>query len=124
MVASSAPLDQYIVEHPDYFFGSSPEEAHINADNLEILFEPLEMCGVRIADSRWRAVWKARHGQAMQFLADDLHLLHHSGDCWHWVSDSYPADTVSLRAITSDNFLVVDIAVITRSSVKWISLRH
>jgi len=30
LVASSAPLDQFIVEHPDYFFGSSPEHAHIN----------------------------------------------------------------------------------------------
>lgn len=44
-----------------------------------------------------------------RFLAEDLHVLHHSGDCWHWVSDSYPADTVSLRAVTSDNFLIVDI---------------
>jgi DEAD/DEAH box helicase domain-containing protein len=31
MIASSAPLDQYIVEHPDYFFSSPPEGAHINA---------------------------------------------------------------------------------------------
>jgi len=31
--ASSAPLDQYIVEHPDYFFGLSPEHAYINPDN-------------------------------------------------------------------------------------------
>jgi DEAD/DEAH box helicase domain-containing protein len=37
LVASSAPLDQYIVEHPDYFFGRSPEHAYINPDNLEIL---------------------------------------------------------------------------------------
>jgi DEAD/DEAH box helicase domain-containing protein len=44
-----------------------------------------------------------------RFLCDDLKLLHHSGDCWHWVNDSYPADTVSLRAVTSDNFLVIDI---------------
>jgi len=42
LVASSAPLDQYIVEHPDYFFGSSPEEAHINADNLEIFLSHLK----------------------------------------------------------------------------------
>src|SRR6184192_3518529 len=28
-VASSAPLDQFIVQHPEYFFGSSPEHAHI-----------------------------------------------------------------------------------------------
>src|SRR5271167_1897897 len=29
--------------------------------------------------------------------------------CWHWTSDTYPADAVSLRAVSSDNFVVVDI---------------
>ena len=42
LVASSAPLDQYIVEHPEYFFESSPEHAHINPDNLEILLNHLK----------------------------------------------------------------------------------
>ena len=42
LVASSAPLDQYIVEHPDYFFGRSPEHAYINPDNLEILLAHLK----------------------------------------------------------------------------------
>jgi DEAD/DEAH box helicase domain-containing protein len=41
-VASSAPLDQFIVQHPDYFFGSSPEHAHIQPDNLEILLNHLK----------------------------------------------------------------------------------
>jgi DEAD/DEAH box helicase domain-containing protein len=27
---------------------------------------------------------------------------------WHWTSESYPADAVSLRSISSDNFIVVD----------------
>src|SRR5579872_4270317 len=42
MVASSAPLDQYVVEHPEYFFDRSPEHAHINADNLEILISHMK----------------------------------------------------------------------------------
>ena len=42
LVASSAPLDQYIVEHPEYFFDRSPEHAHINPDNLEILLNHLK----------------------------------------------------------------------------------
>jgi DEAD/DEAH box helicase domain-containing protein len=41
-VASSAPLDQFIVQHPDYFFGSSPEHAQIRPDNLEILVNHLK----------------------------------------------------------------------------------
>ena len=36
-------------------------------------------------------------------------MLHHSGGAWHWTSDTYPADAVSLRSVSSDNFVVVDI---------------
>ena len=35
-------------------------------------------------------------------------VLHHAGNSWHWTSESYPADAVSLRTVTSDNFVVVD----------------
>src|SRR5207248_88232 len=42
LVASSAPLDQYIIEHPEYFFERPPEHAHINPDNLEILINHLK----------------------------------------------------------------------------------
>jgi DEAD/DEAH box helicase domain-containing protein len=42
LVASSAPLDQFIVQHPDYFFGRSPEHAYMQPDNLEILVNHLK----------------------------------------------------------------------------------
>ena len=109
LVASSAPLDQYIVEHPDYFFGSSPEEAHINADNLEILLSHLKCAAFELPLRDGEQFGGLDLPKLCKFLSEDLHLLHHSGDCWHWVSDSYPADSVSLRAVSSDNFVVVDI---------------
>ena len=37
MVASSAPIDQFVVRHPSYFFDASPEHALVNPDNLHIL---------------------------------------------------------------------------------------
>lgn len=107
LVATSAPLDQYIVEHPDYFFAASPEEAHINADNLEIFPNHLKCAAFELPIRDDEQFGKQNVSKLCRFLAEDLELLHHSGDCW--VSDSYPADSVSLRAITSDNFLVVDI---------------
>jgi DEAD/DEAH box helicase domain-containing protein len=109
LVASSAPLDQYIIEHPDYFFGSSPEEAHINPDNIEILLSHLKCAAFELPIRDGETFGAAETDKLCRFLSDDLHLLHRSGDCWHWVNDSYPADTVSLRAVTSDNFLVVDV---------------
>src|SRR5215210_3292388 len=39
LVASSAPLDQFIVRHPAYFFDRSPERALIDPDNLHILVD-------------------------------------------------------------------------------------
>src|SRR5947209_5989224 len=42
LVASSSPLDQFIVRHPDYFFGNTPEHAFIQPDNLEILINHLK----------------------------------------------------------------------------------
>src|SRR5207244_12614384 len=35
-------------------------------------------------------------------------FIHRAGNKWHWTSDSYPADSVSLRSISSDNFVVVE----------------
>src|SRR3954451_7871559 len=39
MVASSAPLDQFIVRNPSYFFEASPERALIDPDNLHVLVD-------------------------------------------------------------------------------------
>ena len=108
LVASSAPLDQYIIEHPEYFFERPPEHARINPDNLEILLNHLK-CAVFELPLREGETFGARGiGEMCQFLAD-LKLLHHSGGAWHWTSDTYPADAISLRSISSDNFVVVDI---------------
>ena len=110
LVASSAPLDQYIVEHPDYFFGRSPEEAHINPDNLDIFLSHLKCAVFELPLKDGERFGNHDLNRTCQFLSEDLQLIPTTpGDCWHWVSDSYPADTVSLRAVTSDNFLVVDV---------------
>src|ERR1022692_1788019 len=109
MVASSAPLDQYIVEHPEYFFDRSPEHAHINADNLEILISHLKCSAFELPIRDGEKFGPHDPSEICRFLAEEAGLLHHSAGCWHWTSDTYPADAVSLRAVSSDNFVVVDI---------------
>ncbi len=109
LVASSAPLDQYVVEHPEYFFDRSPEHAHINADNLEILISHLKCAAFELPIHDGEKFGSHETGELCRFLGEEAGLLHHSAGCWHWTSDTYPADTVSLRAVSSDNFVVVDI---------------
>jgi DEAD/DEAH box helicase domain-containing protein len=109
LVASSAPLDQYIVEHPDYFFGRSPEHAFLNADNLEILLSHLKCAAFELPLRDGEKFGPHDPAELCRFL-EEAGFLHHSGGAWHWTSESYPADAVSLRAVTSDNFVVVDIS--------------
>ena len=77
-MASSAPLDQYIVEHPDYFFERSPEHAYINPDNLEILLAHLKCAAFELPIQDGEKFGKHDTGEMCQFLAD-LKLLYHSG---------------------------------------------
>ncbi|MGB9610014.1 MAG: DEAD/DEAH box helicase [Bryobacteraceae bacterium] len=108
MIASSAPLDQYIVEHPEFFFGSSPEHAHVNPDNLEILISHLKCAAFELPIRDGERFGPHETGELCQYLAE-LGVVHHSAGAWHWVADSYPADAISLRSVTSDNFVVIDI---------------
>ena len=107
LVASSAPLDQYIVEHPDYFFDASPEHAQVNADNVEILISHLKCAAFELPIQDGETFGPHSTEEPCKFL-EEIGVLHHAGDSWHWTSESYPANAVSLRTVTSDNFVVVD----------------
>ncbi len=107
LVASSAPLDQFIVNNPEYFFGGIPEKALINPDNLTILISHLECASFELPFKDGETFGRAEIGELLKFLEEEK-LVHHSKDTWYWTSDAYPADGVSLRSISSDNFVVVD----------------
>jgi len=108
MVASSAPIDQYIIEHPEYFFDRSPEHAYINPDNLEIALNHLRCAAFELPIREGEQFGPHQVTELCAFL-EESGFLHKSGDAWYWTSDTYPADAVSLRAVTSDNFVVIDI---------------
>jgi DEAD/DEAH box helicase domain-containing protein len=106
-VASSAPLDQFIVQHPDYFFGSSPEHAHIQPDNLEILVNHLKCAAFELPIAPDEQFGNVNLRELCEQLGE-AGFLHQSGGDWHWIDEAYPADTVSLRSVTSDNFVIID----------------
>ena len=55
LVASSAPIDQFIVRNPSYFFDASPEHALINPDNLHILLDHVKCAAFELPFTRRRA---------------------------------------------------------------------
>ena len=108
MVASSAPLDQFIVRHPDYFFGNTPEHAYIQPDNLEILVNHLKCAAFELPITPEDKFGEADAQDLCARLAE-AGYLHRTGEHYHWTQQAYPADTVSLRSVTSDNFIVIDV---------------
>ncbi|MGQ9673233.1 MAG: DEAD/DEAH box helicase [Candidatus Aminicenantales bacterium] len=107
LVASSSPLDQFIVNHPEYFFSQSPEKALINPDNPSILVSHIECAAFELPFRDGEKFGQVDIAPILKFLEEEK-LLHHSQGKWFWTSDAYPADGVSLRSISSDNFVVVD----------------
>jgi DEAD/DEAH box helicase domain-containing protein len=115
LVASSAPVDQFVVRHPSYFFDASPEHALLNPDNLHILVEHVKCAAFELPFTTADTFGRVSVQDVLSVLRDAglVHLSRAPGDedaegQWHWTSESYPADAVSLRSISSDNFVVVD----------------
>jgi DEAD/DEAH box helicase domain-containing protein len=108
MVASSAPLDQFIVRNPDYFFGNTPEHAFIQPDNLEILVNHLKCAAFELPIAPDESFGDVDVPDLCARMAE-AGFLHRAGDHYHWTQEAYPADTVSLRSVTSDNFIIIDV---------------
>src|SRR3989442_983354 len=102
-----------MVKHPDYLFGTPPEHARINPDNPFILVNHLKCAVFELPFGSGAAGEEfERFGEldVRRYLAalEEEGLLHSVGGRWHWASQTYPADHISLRTVTSDNFLVID----------------
>jgi DEAD/DEAH box helicase domain-containing protein len=108
LVASSSPLDQFIIRHPDYFFGNSPEQAFIQPDNLEILLNHVKCAAFELPITPEEKFGDVDLPDLCARLAE-AGYLHRAGEHYHWTHEAYPADTVSLRSVTSDNFVIIDI---------------
>src|SRR5216117_2027386 len=109
LVASSSPLDQFIVRHPDYFFGNTPEHAFIQPDNLEILINHLKCAAFELPIALREKFGDVDFLDLCARLAE-AGFLHLAGENYHWTQEAYTADTVSLRSVTSDNFVIIDIS--------------
>lgn len=108
LVASSAPLDQFIIQNPAYFFGQSPEHGLVNPNNLEILLNHVKCAVFELPFRQGERFGNLEIEEILKYLEENG-FVHRSQDQWHWTNESYPADAVSLRSVSSDNFVVLDI---------------
>ena len=107
LVASSQPLDQYVVRHPDFFADASPEHARIAPDQPLVLFDHIRCAAFELPFEAGDAFGPVDPEVYLEALAE-TGVVHREGARWEWIADSYPAQAVSLRSVADGNFVVVD----------------
>jgi DEAD/DEAH box helicase domain-containing protein len=133
-VASSSPLDQFIINDPEWFFRTSVEEGRLDPGNPYILTDHVKCAAFELPfrddclspgqdmpdpsalpDS---PVFPARQNapdpfgpearEALEFLEEEG-VVRHTAGRWHWADRSFPAEGVSLRSASADNVVIIDL---------------
>ncbi|QCR32201.1 DEAD/DEAH box helicase [Lysinibacillus sp. SGAir0095] len=106
-VANSTALDQYVVNHPTYLLGSSPEEALINPENILILMDHLKCAAFELPFSMTDTYGEFEVQELLEFLQDEGVLVKTSST-WYWMNERFPAHEVSLRSASQENVVIID----------------
>ena len=107
LVASSNPLDQFVVNHSGYFFGESPESVVIDPNNLSILMNHIRCASFELPFKEGEDFGTEKLEDILKHL-EEKGLLRHVGGKWYWMSGIYPANAISLRSASLDNFVIVE----------------
>jgi DEAD/DEAH box helicase domain-containing protein len=112
-VASASPLDQFMMNNPEWFFRKSVEEARLDPDNPYILTDQVK-CAAFELPFRDEAMEKGEEPfgegapEVLSFLEEEG-IVRHTGGSWHWADRSFPAEGISLRSASADNVVIVDV---------------
>ena len=108
-IASSAAIDQYIVNHPDYLLTKSPENALLNPDNLYILLSHFKCAAFELPFEDGDSFGNAPAPEELLGYLDEQGILHHVDGRYHWSAEDFPASEISLRSAAAENFIIIDI---------------
>jgi DEAD/DEAH box helicase domain-containing protein len=108
LVASSAPIDQFLATHPDYFFERSPEHGLVNPDNLHLLLDHLKASTFELPVPSSERFGIDETGALLEVLEEDGMLRRAGDDRYYWSHENFPASTFSLRSASQENVVVID----------------
>jgi len=108
LVAYNDTVDQYLMRHPDYFFGRSPEAAVIDPHNPYILAQQLACASYELPLS-------VADGEAFgPQMPDILAALEDAGETRtidgraYWANTEFPAARVNLRTISDNTYTIME----------------
>ncbi len=102
-VAKDQPVDQYLVNHPQFIANAPIEQAWLNADNPYILLQHLPCAAYEHPLRPEEPLFSGdAFPMAVDVLAEDKVLVPYR-DCWRYALSDYPARGVNLRGMTDFN---------------------
>ena len=109
LIAQDNPLDQYLMRHPDFFFGSPHEHARIRPENPHVLGAHLLCAAYEKPITQADAAYLPEgFEEAAQGLAE-RGLLNRRGGAWRLSpSVDYPAQRVNIRSAWDTQYLAVE----------------
>jgi DEAD/DEAH box helicase domain-containing protein len=117
LVASSAPIDQYIITHPEYFFAQTPENALTNPDNLYVLLNHFKCAAYELPFKDGEGFGNAPGSESLLQYLEESGIIRHVNNSFYWAAEDFPASEISLRTAMTENFLIMDITEPTRVRV-------
>jgi DEAD/DEAH box helicase domain-containing protein len=107
LAASSSPLDQYIIEHPKYFFKKNPETAQVDSDNLPILMSHIKCAAFELPFLENETFAPDITAHLLDYLVDE-NVLRKAEGKYFWMREIYPAEEISLRGGSAENVVIID----------------
>ncbi len=107
LVLNSSALDQFLATHPDYFFARTPEAGMIDANNLIILLSHVKCAAFELPFEDGEQFGVEALSEILRFL-EETEIVQRRDGVWHWTSDSFPAQEISLRSAAADNVVIID----------------
>jgi len=108
VIASSNALDQYVIGHPEYFLKRSPEMGIIDPNNLLILLSHMKCAAFELPFEQGEIFGTDATADLLRFL-EEHGVIHSTEGRYHWSSEAYPAEEISLRSAAPDNVVIIDL---------------
>jgi len=109
LIAQDNPLDQYLMHHPDFFFGKNYENVLINSENTNIL-KPHLLCAawekpLTDSDSEY---FGTAYNEATSELEREGKLRKGNGRWYLTPGIAHPTQEVNIRSTSNRNYAIAD----------------
>lgn len=108
LVAYNETVDQYLMHHPEYFFGRSPEAAIIDPHNPYILARQLACAAYELPLAGDETAFGPQTGEILGALDEAGEIRTIDGRSY-WAKTDFPAARVNLRTISDDTYTICDL---------------